>query len=306
MLRSIEISTPLLLERGWGAAVEVLKHEMAHQFVHEQLGGTDEPSHGPLFRKVCGDRGIDSRAAGDPLDSGAEHPVLDRIRKLLSLAKSSNEHEAQSATRIAQRLMLQHNIDQLSVERRDGYSSRQLGRTTGRTSEAERLLGTILQDHFFVDVVWVHGFRPQDGVHGRVMEVCGRPENVDLADYVYDFLNGTANRLWEEHRAASGIRNHRDRRAYLAGVMTGFRDQLDQQKVRQVETGLVWLGDPELTRYFRRRHPSVSTRKYFEGGGEPAREDGRRAGRTIVLHRGVEGSAQKGPRKQLAVGSRRD
>jgi hypothetical protein len=304
-LRSIEISEPLLLEQGWGAAIEVLKHEMAHQFVYECLGGNDEPSHGALFRKICDDRGIDARAAGDPSGGDGEHPILGRIRKLLSLAQSPNEHEAQSAARVAQRLMLRHNVDQLGIERRDGYTSRQLGRTTGRTTEAERVLGTILQDHFFVDVIWVYGYRPLDAVHGRVMEVCGRRENVELAHYVYDFVSRTAERLWEQHRAAEGIRGNHDRRAYIAGVMTGFRDQLDQQKQHQVASGLVWRGDPGLASYFERRHPSVSTRSYYERQSDPAREHGRRAGRAIVLHRGVESERQARTVRQLGAGQRR-
>jgi hypothetical protein len=300
-LRSIEISEALLLQRGWGAAIEVLKHEMTHQFVHDADLGGDEPPHGPTFRKVCRDRGIDARASGDPSNESPDHPILGRVRKLLSLAQSSNEHEAQSAARIAQRLMLRHNIDQLSVERGDGYTSRQLGRTTGRTTEAERILGTILQEHFFVDVIWVYGFRPLDGKHGRVMEACGRSENVDLADYVHDFVTRTAERLWKEHRVAEDVRNNRDRRAFLAGVMTGFRDQLDKQKVRQVGSGLIWLGDPELRSFFARRHPSISVRSYYEQGSNPAREDGRRAGREIVLHRGIDSSRQGSAAKQLVA-----
>jgi hypothetical protein len=298
-LRSIEISEPLLLQRGWGAAIEVLKHEMAHQFVHDAELGGDESPHGPTFRKICHERGIDARASGDPSDAAADHPILGRIRKLLSLAQSSNEHEAQSAARVAQRLMLRHNIDQLSVERSDGFASRQLGRTTGRTTEAERVLGTILQEHFFVDVIWVYGFRPLDGKYGRVMEVCGRCENVDLADYVHDFVSRTAERLWKEHRVAEGVRNNRDRRAFLAGVMTGFRDQLDKQKKRQVGSGLIWLGDPELHSFFARRHPSISVRSYHERASDPAREHGRRAGRGIVLHRGLNDARQSGRPKLL-------
>lgn len=304
-LRTIEISEPLLLERGWSAAIGVLEHEMAHQFVHEQLGGEHEPPHGPLFRKVCEERGIDARAAGEPASGGAAHPVLDRIRKLLSLAQSPNPHEAQSAARMAQRLMLRHNIDQLGAERSDGYTSRRLGRSTGRTTEAERLLGSILQDHFFVDVIWVHSYRPADGVHGRIMEVCGRRENVEIADYVFSFVTGTADRLWHEHRSRNRIRGNANRRAYLAGVMAGFRDQLAQQKQSQVEQGLVWLGDPDLDRYFERRHPRISTRSHFEGGHDATREHGRRAGRSIVLQHGVESSAQTGARRQLGSGSAR-
>src|SRR5690606_39520526 len=60
-LRLIELSRPLLLEHGWGVLVEVLKHEMVHQYVEEVLGVVDESSHGPVFRKVCTDHGFDFR-----------------------------------------------------------------------------------------------------------------------------------------------------------------------------------------------------------------------------------------------------
>ena len=48
--RTLEISRALVLERAWGAVIEVLKHEMAHQYVHEVLGETSETPHGPAFR----------------------------------------------------------------------------------------------------------------------------------------------------------------------------------------------------------------------------------------------------------------
>lgn len=299
--RTLEVSKELLLDRGWGAVVEVLAHEMAHQYVQEVLR-VDETPHGEAFRRVCAERGIEATASGEPAASEA-HPVLDRVRKLLALAGSANEHEAQSAARLAQRLMLRHNIDALAAERRDGCTHRQLGRITGRTLESERILGNILQDHFFVDVIWVHAFRPEDAVYGRVMEVCGRPENVALADYVHDFLTCTADRLWREHKRGEGIRGNRERRTYLAGVMAGFRDRLEVERRAQQEEGLVWVGDPELGRYFRRRHRRVSTRTWYEGAGDAARESGRRAGREIVLHRGVESRARgDGAPRQLASG----
>src|SRR5581483_4894672 len=114
--RTLEISRTLLIEHGWGVVVEVLKHEMAHQYVDEILGCRDEHSHGPSFQKVCAERGIDARAAGLPEDvrddgAGTDGRVLERIAKLLRLAESPNEYEAQSAMNAAQRLMLKHNLD---------------------------------------------------------------------------------------------------------------------------------------------------------------------------------------------------
>ena len=296
---SIEISKHLLLSRGWGAAIEVLKHEMAHQFVSEVLKGTQEAPHGPVFRKICRARGIDERAAGDPAQGNLEHPVLDKVRKLLSLAQSSNQHEAEAAAQAAQRLMLKYNIDQLDTERDDGFTSRQLGRTTARASEAERLLGAILQHHFFVDVIWVGSYRPLDGVHGRVLEVCGRIENVELAAYVYDFVTKTADRLWAAHKKNKVKKGNRDRRAFLAGVMSGFLDQLNAGKKEQAGRGLIWRDDPELKAYVRRRHPSISKRYRRSSQADPAHAEGRIAGRKIVLHRGIKSEVRGNATQRL-------
>src|SRR6187402_1235167 len=51
--RCIELSRALLFEQGWGVLEEVLKHEMAHQYVDEVLGVRDESAHGPAFRRIC-------------------------------------------------------------------------------------------------------------------------------------------------------------------------------------------------------------------------------------------------------------
>src|SRR3954470_18843138 len=69
--RTIEISRPLVLEQPWTVVVEVLKHEMAHQYVYEVLGEFSESAHGPAFREACRRLGIDARAAGMPSVAGA-------------------------------------------------------------------------------------------------------------------------------------------------------------------------------------------------------------------------------------------
>ncbi len=175
--RRLELSRVLLVRHGWGVLVEVLKHEMAHQFTDEVLGATDEPAHGPTFRKTCEERGIDARAAGRPeaTEELARAPVLDRIAKLLALAESPNEHEAQAAMNAAQRLMLKHNLEELTRGPGHACSYRHLGRPTGRVSEAERVLANILAEHFFVDAIWVPVWRAAEGKRGSVLEILRAP-----------------------------------------------------------------------------------------------------------------------------------
>ena len=288
--RRLELSRSLLIGFGWGALVEVLKHEMAHQYVDEVLGAVEEAAHGPTFRAVCEARGFDARAAGAPKsgEPSLHAPILERIAKLLSLAGSSNEHEAQAAMNAAQRLMLKHNIQEVTRGVTEACSFRHVGRATGRVSEAERLLANILSEHFFVDCIWVPVWRADEGKRGSVLEICGRRENLEMAEYVYSFLLHTAQRLWEEHRKRSQLPGNRDRRAYVAGVVAGFRKQLEEQAKRHAAEGLVWIGDAEVGRYFRVRHPHVRWTRHVSSRNSRAHQHGVEAGRLIVLHRAVK------------------
>ncbi|RYZ06843.1 MAG: DUF2786 domain-containing protein [Myxococcales bacterium] len=291
--RTLELSRDLLLQHGWGVLEEVLKHEMAHQYVNEVLLIHDEPAHGPAFRRICEERGIDARAAGAPTahEETSQNPVLDRIAKLLALAESPNEHEAQAAMSAAQRLMLKHNIEAAVSGRPSSYRFRHLGKPTGRVSEHERRLAMILDEFFFVQVIWVPVWRVTEAKRGSVLEVCGTRENVELAAYVYDFLMYTSDALYRADRRLRKDRSHRARRKFLAGVMSGFHQKLQGERQRSEAQGLVWVGDAELGGYFRRRHPHVRWARHSVSNGGEAYSRGQTAGRNIVLHRGVQGSA---------------
>jgi predicted SprT family Zn-dependent metalloprotease len=294
-VRTIELSRAFVLTRPWGVVVEVLKHEMAHQAVEDLLGVRDETAHGPAFRLLCQQLGIDPSARGEPSGASvrdeAESRVLERVAKLLALAESSNEHEAQAAMSAAQKLLLKYNLDTAVPKGGRAYGFRHVGRATGRVSEAERLLAAILGEHFFVQVIWVPIYRPYDGKRGRVLELCGTPANLDFAEYVHGFLSATSERLWAAHKRAAGLDSDRDRRAYLAGVMTGFLEKLRHERKVQRATGLVWVGDADLGDYYRRRHPRISHTRFGGPTWNEARASGHAAGKGIVLHRPVEGAA---------------
>lgn len=301
--RTIELSRELLARHGWGALEEVLKHEMAHQYVDEVLRVQGEPPHGPTFRRICDERGIDRRAAGAPSSAEPERsPVLERIAKLLALAESPNEHEAQAAMSAAQRLMLKHNIEAAVDGTSTAHCFRHLGKPTGRVSEHERRLAMILDEHFFVQVIWVPVWRVADAKRGSVLEVCGRRDNVELAAYVYDFLLYTADALYREDRKRRGDRSHAARRKFLAGVMSGFHERLNRERKRSEAEGLVWVGDAELGHYFRRRHPHVRYSQHSVSAGGEAYARGQTAGRSIVLHRGVK-AGTSGTIRLLSSGS---
>jgi hypothetical protein len=301
--RTIEISLPLVVEKPWGVVVEVLKHEMAHQYVHEILGEKSETPHGPAFRDACARLGVDPRASGLPSSGAAADPAerdvgddrtLTRISRLLALAESPNRHEAEAAMAAAQRLMLKHNLEAVRTHAARAYGFAHLGRPTGRVGEHERLVAMILGKHFFVEAIWVPVYRAREGKRGSLLEICGTYANLAIAEYAHGFLHGTAERLWTDHKRAQGL-TERERRTFLAGVMAGFADKLARQEATSRADGLVWVKDGDLGGYLRRRHPHVRHVRHAGQRRNDTWAHGREAGRKIVLHRPVTtGAASRG------------
>lgn len=290
--RVLELSRALVYEQPWNVVVEVLKHEAAHQYVDEHLGVRDETAHGPVFQDVCRRFHIDPSAVGVPAaadpEATARSRVVERVAKLLALATSANEHEAETAMNAAQRLMLEHNLSDVARGDRR-FVSRLLAPAVPRLEEARTRIGGLLSAHFFVEVIILSVWMPAEGRNGRAIEVTGTPENVDMAEYVYAFLDRTADALWAEHKRAHGVRGDRDRRAFRAGVVGGFYAKLEAERGRAVTRGLVWVGDPQLKTHQRARYPRVSMSTYRGSGDASARHFGREAGKKVVLHRGVGG-----------------
>ena len=305
--RTLALSRPLVLEQSWAVVREVLKHEIAHQFVDEVLGVRDQSAHGPAFASLCARFGIDATASGLPApgsgdgdgedgaageaaagaEAGAGPAVLRRISRLLALASSPNLHEAEAAMRQAHRLMLKYNIETVTSSAARGYGFRHLGAPLLRIDAARQILAGILSDHFFVEVIWVPSYDPGSGREGRVLEVCGTPANLEVAAWVHDYLLEASLRLWREHQRAQQIPGDRERRRYVLGVMMGFRARLEESAVSTREEGLIWRGDPELGGYLRRRYPRRSSGGRIGYERTAAFEDGHQAGKNIVLRRAV-------------------
>ena len=289
--RTLEISRTMVLTKPWPDVVSVLEHEMAHQFVDEVLRAHSETPHGETFQRVCAERGIDARAAGAPnaaTSDSVTSPVIDRtlerIRKLLALAGSANEHEAEVAMRKAHELMLHHNIDDARARTEHAYQVRHVGDASKRTNRVEVDIVGLLSEFFFVKVIRVPVYLPLVGKRGSVYEIIGTQSNVEMASHVYSFLLATADQLWRVNKNDSRVRSGRDRLSYQSGVVRGFREKLSAERAELRGTGLVWRGDAKLDGFTQARHPRVTMRRRrirIDG----AHAAGREAGRTVVLNR---------------------
>lgn len=298
--RTLRLSRKLLRDQLWPVVVDVMKHEMAHQYVAESLGVTEQTSHGPAFQDVCARLGIDAASRGMPRPlAGAAHadPVGAKVAKLLALAESPNPHEAEAAMVAARRLMEKYNVQPTSDAR---YVYAHLGAPAARTWEHQRRVGALLASHFFVEVIWVPVFDPPTGKRLHVLEICGTATNVEVASYVHDYLHRAAAELWQEHKLTKGLRSDAGRRTFLAGVMDGFGKKLAREAAGQRGHGLVLARDANLSNYYRSRHPYVRQVRYGSHGPADAMLEGRIAGSKLEIRKGVHGRSG-GPRGLLGA-----
>ena len=104
---------------------DILRHELAHFFC-DVLYGEDTSAHGENFLKVCQNFKWDKNISKASLDiekslthkSGQldSERIITKVKNLLELAKSDNEHEASLATAKANALLLKHNLEKASLD----------------------------------------------------------------------------------------------------------------------------------------------------------------------------------------------
>lgn len=288
--REMSFSTQMVMKRPWSEVLEVLKHEMAHQYVHEILHVEDEAPHGPAFRSVCKTNGIDAAPRGTPgADKiSATNHIVEKVRHLLELAKSSNEGEARNAADAAHNMMLKYNIELQEKNEERGYTTRYLGGLTGRIQKWMSELAHLLSKFYFVEVIWLDNYDPRTKKNGFELEIAGTEENVEMAEFVHEFLSRTALQAWDDKISDLSFKDDLERQFqrtymlpgaphtlqgqtvsartnFLLGFMRGFKAQLVQMEAKETSEGLVLAKDVELERFYHERHPSIRNVKRSGG-----------------------------------------
>src|SRR3989338_4989437 len=186
---------------------------------------------------LCQEMGIDPTATGDMQTwmeksknrftvSSENHQILDKVHKLLALAQSPNEHEAQTAMAKAHELLLRHNLSLLDTQTKWNYIHKQVGEI-GRRDPAKSTISAILCKYFFVEAIWTFGYDQHRNRRGRVLEIYGTPENVEMAEYVYHYLQNVSELLWTEYKEKNTINGNRHRRTFIYGLLEGFYHKLE-------------------------------------------------------------------------------
>jgi len=296
--RTITISGYHILSHPWESVMDTLRHEMAHQYVHEILHVEDDSPHGEPFARACHLLRCDPAARARPGTLGRierskdeRDKMLTRVKELLALAGSPNENEAATAMRLAHKYLLKYNLSLSEVKAPREYGIRFLGRCSARIQEYEYTLGSILQDHFFVHSLWIYTYDQKKNQTGRILQITGTPENLEIAEYVYTYVSRVAERLWERNRRANPQGG--TKLQYLAGLLAGLEEKLEQQRKQlKDEHALVWVGDSALDTFFHYVNPKISS----TGGTGVSRTDeffaGKKDGHKIQIRRPIAGESK--------------
>jgi len=312
--RGIRISRKLLREHPWDHVIGVLKHEMAHQLVDELLHAgrlERERPHGEAFQFACRALGVPAHFArasshlqSAPLDwredsanDEESERLLEKIRKLLALASSTNEHEAVLAMNRAREIFAKYNLEH--AERSD-FVHLVISTGSKRMEIHVKKILSILVSHFFVEVISGHTFDVRSGGQRRMFEIIGRRENVLMAEYVYHFLMNQSDLLADQlMRAHSAKYGKISRKSFRLGVLQGFRDKLRAAEVAQTPEPTVlsraliaFQGDRELQDYigtvYKRLRTTRHGSQYIDS---EAFHTGKTAGKSLTLNKPVSGSS---------------
>lgn len=299
--REISLSRRLVFNHPWDAVREVLLHEIAHQYADEMMGAQSEPPHGPSFREACRIFGanpeasgtyaaLDERVRSDSLRS--EDRILRRIRKIMALAQSKNRHEAEAAMAKSNELIEKYNVDLLLRDEGRTFYSVFVGRPALRHYRDEYSAAFLLEEHYFVECVWVPVYVMEKGKVGRVLEISGTASNVKIAAYVHDFLMRYIDKEWRFYNQVRKLKKQR-RVDFAVGVVEGVRAKIQSRPghTNQRKSGhaLVALDDPLLQRYVKSRYPYLRKISRITPQPDPqVLADGRSAGRKMVLSKGIE------------------
>tara|TARA_R110002072_G_scaffold276051_1_gene437476 strand:- start:219143 stop:220255 length:1113 start_codon:yes stop_codon:yes gene_type:complete len=209
----------------------VLRHELAHFICFLKYGNAVQ-NHGVEYRTLCKNYQWGEEVYSSKLNLSLEKlkevknlddrklKVLDKIKKLYSLASSSNINESQLATSKANELLQKYNLDGIesNSEEKDIYLSRVL--EAPRLNIKIEVIYEILQ-YFYVRPVMNKG----KGV--TYLEVIGEKLNVELAGYTAQFLELEFERFWELCKKENPhLKGKVAKNSYIRGLAAGFIEKV--------------------------------------------------------------------------------
>lgn len=160
--------------------------------------------------------------------------VIERIKKLLRLARSSNPHEAQLAMQRALQLAEEYHVavDALNPDAAKPTITHQDTDTIARLGYDRRFAALIVQRFFRVQPVVCAAIRRINGWPraGQKLSFVGMATDIEIALYVYHFLVQHFAYCWRKHRGRL-----RSRYSFMHGMWRGLHAKLAEAEPAAAE-----------------------------------------------------------------------
>ena len=273
---------------------DIIKHELAHYLTY--ILYKDVLPHGPEFHSVCEQFGFPKEVSKATLNLEEgnlskegdleSEKILEKVKKLLSLAQSSNSHEAELATMKANDLLLRHNLDYLKDRQEPIYMDRLLMRK--RKDSKLSAIYSILK-HFIVRPVI------SQGRSACCLEVSGTLTNVKLAGYIAHFLDQELDYLWEQVRSTHDLKGIQAKNSFFLGVAEGFDRKMKLAKMNYSEADRKALVVVEKKLDFETRIIYKRLAQSHSGHRRDAEANqlGHSKGMNLTIRNAVEGQGKK-------------
>lgn len=257
---------------------ELLEHELAHYMLFIESG---DLSHSKAFKDFCKKHGFSASVAmakskEDPLN---ELPDLVRkVEKLLSLAKSSNVFEAQSATQKANELVLKHNLnkDHIHFDKETFFLRRVIEQK--RADSLMHCIQTILS-RLPLQVVVNSCFEKV------FLEVLGTEENVKVAEYIAHFLKRELPKLWEEEKKRGQLKGLCGKNNFFQGFSRSFLNE--DEKLASSKS--LQLLQKQLQLFSKGIYPGLRQESVKRKFCPKAQASGMAAAKKLKIPQGIEG-----------------
>ncbi|MBF0206997.1 MAG: DUF2786 domain-containing protein [Oligoflexia bacterium] len=303
----------------------ILRHELAHMVTSLYYKNIPLPDHGEEFKSVCrqygwSDPSITSACADVEEENAAlegdleSERVLDRVKKLLALGSSDNVHEAELAMLRANQLLLKHNLDRLTFSGISGVSGVSGARRSVEFSEEKdcvymaRVL-TAKRNSAKMQAISeiLRTFLVYPVFSCRLKEVClevtGERANVQLAEYVANFLDRELDRMWEHARMEQGLSGAGAKCSFIRGVSRGYCERVEKNKIQdytEVEQLALAKLNKDLNQKSSWVYDRLHTHRYAGVSDMDSLLAGKSAGRSLNIRPGVtDNECEKGGRKLL-------
>lgn len=284
----------------------VLRHELAHFITYINHGNIDS-DHGYLFKQTCDafrfDETVKTATINIELENEAiegdleSEKIITKIKKLMMLSQSSNSHEAELATIKANQLLLKHNLESLELNK-DNVAKNLLDEEIciKEVVSAPKRVGkhkaiTDILKTFFVSPVICHS---RD--RGFYLEVVGKRQNVEMAEYVAQFLDVELEKLWiKAQKNLSGYsKGAGAKNSFMLGIANGYVEKINKAQNEIADSKTLVIFKEELREQLRFAYGRLgNARSSASSTNSFTRELGRDYGHNLNIHIPLNGGRGK-------------